>query len=441
MTLTPPLVSGGLPGAGHALAFLRDPIGLLERGYGERGDIFSLRLGNRTGVVLIGPEHARFFFAETDKTLSIRKAYTFLAKMFDERFLFLADPAEYQRQRDLIASSFQRPQLDQHVEVMANEAHAFVAALGDEGEFDLTTRLGPLVMRVAAHAFLGRDLGGFLGYDFFGEFQHFSQGTDPVLPLWLPLPRLVRSRRAKRRLHAQLGRLIEARRQQPVHPADFLQRLVDARYADGSPVPDYFLVNIGLALMWAGQETTTGQLSWALIELLRHPPYLKDVLVELHAVIGDGLDIDVGRLGRLPILDRALQETERLHPVAHVMMRTALEPLDYAGYRLPEGCMVFAAPCVSHRVPDLFPDPEAYRPDRFAAGGGDPHDDHRLIGFGGGEHRCPGMDFALLEMKVILSLLLQKFELTLLDLDPQPVPGPRTKWPASPCRIRYRRRT
>jgi sterol 14-demethylase len=295
-------------------------------------------------------------------------------------------------------------------------------------------------MRVAAHAFVGRDLGGLLGYDFFGEFRTFSQGIEPVLPLWLPLPKLVRSRRAKRRLHQQMGQLIQSRRQKSVEPPDFLQRLVGATYSDGCSFPDDVIINILLSLMWAGQETVTGHLSWAVIDLLRNPDYLKEVLEELHAVVGPGLDIDLGRLARLGRLHRALQETERLHPVAHVIMRVALEPLEYNGYAIPEGAMVFAPPCLAHQVPELFPEPERYLPDRFAGEQDDPHQEYRLIGFGGGPHRCPGLDFAFVEMKVILSLLLSQFELSLLDPDPQPVLGPRMKWPASPCRVTYRRR-
>jgi sterol 14-demethylase len=323
--------------------------------------------------------------------------------------------------------------------LMAGEDHALMAKMGNEGVFDPNSRLGSLVMRVAAHAFVGRDLGGFLGYDFFGDFRHFSEGTEPVLPLWLPLPRLVRSRRAKRRLHDQMGRLIQSRRQKGVDPPDFLQRLVETTYSDGTPLPDRVIVNVVLSLMWTGQETVTGQLSWTLIDLLRHPEYLKEVLEELHTVMGDDLDVSLPRLGRLQRLHWAIQESERLHPVAHVIMRMALEPIERNGYSIPEGAMVIAPPCIAHRVPDLFPEPDRYLPARFAGEQSDPHQDFRLIGFGGGPHRCPGMDFAFAEMKVVLALLLSQFELTLLDPDPQPAPGPRMKWPAS-CRVAYRRK-
>ena len=91
---SPPTVSGRIPVIGHALQFLRDPIPLLQRGYQEHGSVFSLQLGNKPAVVLLGPDNNRFFFTQTDKLLSIREAYPFFIKMFHERFYFFADLEE-----------------------------------------------------------------------------------------------------------------------------------------------------------------------------------------------------------------------------------------------------------------------------------------------------------------------------------------------------------
>jgi sterol 14-demethylase len=426
------------------LEFLRDPIGLLHRGYREHGELFSLRLGNRDGVVMIGPAHQRFFFTQPEDVLSIKAAYPFFVKMFDEAFYFFAEADEYRRHRTLLESRFAGGHEAQHIEVMADHTRAFLASLGDEGSFDVTDRLGPLVMRIAAHAFLGKDLGVFLGYDFFGEFRRFSQGMEPVLPLWLPLPRLIRSRRARDRLHDRLGELLRSRQEDPVDPPDFLQALVDASYPDGGPVPRSVIVNLALLLLWAGQETVTGHLGWALIDLLRHPAVLKDVLAEQTEIFGGGGDVTPVRVASLARLDRAVRESGRLHPVAHILMRSVRQPLDYAGFEIEPGTMLFVAPCVAHRLPEVFPDPDRYHPDRFAmadaAGASDPDGPFRLINFGAGPHHCPGRDFATLEIKVVLSLLIQSLDLELVDRDPQPAPGPSIKWPASPCRVRYQRR-
>lgn len=440
--LRPPLVSGALPVLGHIPEFMRDPVALLERGHREQGNVYALRIGRQPAIVLLGGEHNRFFFSETDKRLSIRSAYPFFVRMFDSQFYFFGGPDEYQRQRALVLPRFQGRQLGGYVEAMAEQTRDVQRSLGDSGEFDLIGTLGPLVMRIAAHAFLGPELGGHLGVDFFERFRRFSGGMEQVLPLWLPIPRLVRARRARDELRRLLGDMIRRRRERPVEPPDFLQTLIEARYDDGEPVPDLVLVNMILLLTWAGHETTAGHVSWALIDLLQHPEALERVRAEQRAVLDgavlDGTaDPDLKQLNGLSYLDRALHETERLHPVAFTLARSAAETFSYQGYEIPKGSMIFVSPAVSHRLPEVYPDPDSFRPERFEA---DPQGMRALVGFGGGVHRCLGVHFAYLEMKLIVTMLLRDYDLELVDPDPQPVPGTKTKWPQSPCRVRYRRR-
>ncbi len=436
----PPMASGGIPVLGHALQFLRDPTTLLERGYHEHGSIFSLQLGRKRAVILLGPENNQFFFRETDKLLSIREGYPFFIKMFHERFYFFAEFEEYLEQRAIIMPRFQPQQMHQYVTTMANETFALMERLGDEGSCDLIPTLGPLVMHIAAHAFLGEDLRRRLGSHIFSDFRQFSGGMEPVLPLWLPLPKLIRSQKAKRKLHKILGELIAERRHNPVDPPDFLQTLIASHYSDGEPIDDMVIINMILLLVWAGHETTAGHISWGLIDLLLHPTYLQSVRDEQADMLGDGRDLSMTEVRQLRRIEWSLKETERLHPVAFVLMRKAAEPFAWQGFRIPQDTLVFAAPTLSHRMPEVFPDPDQYRPERFSPEHDESRQPHSLIGFGGGVHRCAGVHFAYLEMKIVLSLLLQRYEFTLLDPEPQPVSGAKTKWPASPGWVQYRRR-
>jgi len=429
----PPQVSGALPVLGHVVEFIREPVRLIERGHREVGEVFSVRLPGRRAVVLLGSRHNRFFFAETDRKLSIRTAYPFFERMFSPEFYFFAGPEEYRRQREIVVPRFQGRQLDGYVEVMREETAAFEDHLGESGEFDLTAEFGPLVMRIAAHCFLGPDFGARMDRDFFAEFRRFSAGMNPVAPQGLPLPSVIRSNRARDRLRAALGGMIRQRRANPVTPPDFLQTLAGAAYADGAPVPDPVLVNMILLFTWAGHETTTGHVSWALVDLLSHPEHVERVRAEIGP-------LDLAGVKRLAHLDDCLHETERLHPVAHVLVRQAAEEFEVDGHVVPEGTMVVAAPSVSHRLPAEHARPDEFRPDRFTEGREGRLERQALIGFGGGLHRCTGVHFAYLEMKVVLARLLDRYDFTLLDRDPKPVPGAHTKWPASPCRVRYARR-
>lgn len=437
MSSLPPAVSGGRPVLGNTLEFMRDPVAVLERGHREHGRMFTVRLVGRRAVVLLGPEHNRFFFAETDQRLSMRDGMPYFPRMFDPDFYVFGSPDEYRRQRQIVLPGFQGRQMDDYVAVMEQQTRVLADELGERGTIDLVAALGPLVMRIAAYAFLGPDFGRRMGLEFFEEFRRFSAGMDPVAPTWLPLPHLVRSRRARNRLRVALGRLIEQRRREPADPPDFLQLLAEARYEDGTRVPDLVLINLVLMLTWAGHETTTGHVSWALIDLLQHPEELDKVLDEQRRILAGTDRLTRHSLHQLAHLDRALHETERLHPVAHILARGATEAIPYQGYLIPAKTLVLLAPSVSHRLPDVYPEPDRYHPDRFVA---DPRGMRDLIGFGGGVHRCLGVHFAYLEMMVVVTTLLRQFEFELVDRDPQPIPGQKTKWPQSPCRVHYHRR-
>jgi sterol 14alpha-demethylase len=430
----PPLVSGGRPLLGHGPEFVREPLAILARGHQEHGSIFSIRFGRRRAVVLLGSAYSRFFFAETDRRLSIREAMPFFVRMFDPDFYLFAETDQYLRQRELVLPRFRGSTMHAYLEVMEAETDALLDRLGERGEFDLVDTLGPLVMRIAARAFLGTDFSDRLGDEFFAEFRRFSEGMDPVWPTWLPLPHLIRSRRARNRLRVVLGRLIQQRRRQPLDPPDFLQTLVESHFRDGEAVPDLVLVNLILLLSWAGHETTTGHISWAVADLLRHPSELDRIRHEQREVL-DGGPLTMQQVHRLEHLNRALRETERLHPVAYMMVRRATEAIELDGYSIPKGAAVMVSPWLTHRMAEIYPDPERYRPDRYAE---NPRATRDLIGFGAGAHRCLGVHFAYLEMTVVLTRLLHRLHLELLDTDPRPVRGTKSKWPQSPCRVRYR---
>jgi len=431
------MVSRARPLIGHTAEFLRDPLPLFRRAYAEHGLIFRLSLLQADAVVVLGPEFSRWFFKETDGALSIRGGYPFFPKMFDDQFYLLAEPAEYRRQRKLMLPRFKPDAIRRSVGAMVHETVQLIERLGDAGEFDLVPTLGPLVMNIAAHAFLGRAFRETLGGTFFSLFRDFSGGMDPIFPLWLPLPHLIRSRRAKKALHTMLGAVIDERREAPVDPPDLIQSLVDASYEGGEPVPRHHIINFILLFVWAGHETTAGQISWALIDLLRNPAVLGAVRAEVDTYVpADPQGAVDSDFRALPTLDLALKETERMHPVASLLARKATRDVELGGHSIPEGHMVIASPGVSHALPEIYPEPDVFRPERHTA---DPIP-YGLIGFGGGMHRCAGVHFAYLEMKVVLALLLRRYDIELLDRDPQPVKGPTTKWPDGVVRVAYRRR-
>jgi sterol 14alpha-demethylase len=442
MAMTVPTISGGLPLLGHAADFFRSPVDLLRRGYRENGHIYGFSILNRRFVVIIGPELQKNFFRETDKTLDLRRSMPFFHAMFSKQFYSFAPWDEYMRQRGIIMPRFKGEQLRGYVPIIAEETQKLMDRLGAAGEFDLVPTLGKLVMDIAAHSFLGRDFVGRLGTrDFFDLFRKFSGAMDFVLPQWFPAPRLIKAKIAKRQLHQMLQQWIEQRRAHPIEPADFFQNLVAAHYEDGTIIPDEMIRHLILLLVWAGHETTAGHISWALIDLLQNPQYLQCCRAETDAILGgnSGVGMDWQHARDLVSMELALKETERLHPVAFMQTRVAEKDLELDGFRVPRDSFVVIAPCVAHRVTQMFPEPDAYKPERFSSGAGEQGPESgTLIGFGGGFHRCAGVNFARLEMRIALSMLVKHYDFELLGV-PRPREGSSTYWPAQ-INVRYQPR-
>jgi len=437
----PPLVSGALPLVGHATQFLRDQLQLLERGYREHGEIFRLRLGRRPAIIMVGPELARWVFKHTDdRTLSIGPSLAFTIRLFGPDFYFLAPPEEYQHQRETLLPLFRAHMAGGHLAIMERHCAAFVARLGDSGTLDLPQEMNALVLGIIMEAFLGADFVRHMPSTVASDFRDFIRGLDPITPGWVPAPHLLRARRARDRMRAAVGDLVQARHRQPADPPDFLQVLMSARALDGTPVTDQWVIQMALGVTFAGHDSTTGHVSWSLIDLLQHPGELAKVLAEQSRIFADGTgtSLDLVAVHRMNCLDRALHETARLRPVAPVMLRRVLRPVDIRGLAIPAGADVFVAPVLSHRLPVLFDHADQYDPDRFLANA---KQTSYLHGFGGGTHRCLGEHFADLLTHVTVTRLLRYYELTLVSPHPVPVRTPAFKGPRSPCLIRYRARS
>jgi sterol 14-demethylase len=444
MTLRLPPSPPGLPFIGHLLSYRRDHLRVFRDAHRELGPVFSLRLGPQRMAVLIGPEAQRFFFTQVDKVLSLPEVYRFVIPMFGEVLNAAEDRETRHRHLALLHSAFHPKRMQAHVGAMAEEVERWLDQLGDGGEADLNDGFTTLAMRIAARALMGEEIRQCLDR-FIPLFFTLARGMDFVLPPNLPLPRFRRRDQARLRLRELVAPIIRQRRDSRVRHDDFLQVLVDGAYLDPA-TPDHEAQEtvIGLALMtiFTAYIATAAQTSWTVIQLLKHPAYLATITAERFAVFGDSPNpvISADSLNDLQKLDRALNESQRMHPVmTHYARHNALG-YQFGGYDIPKGWMTVVCPAISHRDPDMFVDPDVYDPDRFA-----PHrqEDKRhpyaLIGFGAGLYRCPGAAFGINEMKTIISLLLHRYDIQLLDAEVTPNFDMGVVRPA-PCRFVYHRR-
>lgn len=438
MKPTPPALPG-LPLVGNIPEFVRDRNGLIRRGYEAHGPIFSFRLGAKHVVALLGPELQQLFFTETDKALSIEKPYENLAAMFG-KVAFLAPKEIYQDQHPVLYAPFKPAKMAGYVAVMQREVQAWIDRLGPSGQMELSAEMGGLVQSVAGYALMGEDFQRRVGAEFWQLYTDLGKSLSLIVPPHWPVPRNIRRDRAKRRMAELLKPVIAERRRNPDGYDDMLQQFVNTRLRSGGPADDETLIGLLRALMFASHETTAGQSAWTLIELLRHPEHLARTRQEVDEVLAPGAPIDGGALRRLENVYWAVREVERLHPSADALMRVTEQEIEVGDYRVPAGWLVMAAAGIAHRLPGIFSDPDRFDPLRFAPDRAeDKAHGYTLIGFGGGKHKCAGMNFAVNEMMLITALTLRQLDLELLTPNPGTTYGQGAARP-EPTQVRYTRR-
>lgn len=441
MTVTapaPPFVSGALPLLGHALEFMRHQDRLLRRGYREHGKVFALRMFNNPVAVVTGPENQKYFFTMTGKTLDMEKPYAFLAAIFG-KVAFLGSHQTYLNQRPVLHVLFGREQMAKYLPEMQVAVQAWLDGLGEAGEMELTAEMNRLVQEVAGRCFLGPEVHARLGESFWRDYAILGQALEPILPPNLPLPKFIRRDRAKVRIRRALAPIISERRSGAERRDDGFQLLLETAQADGQPLPDEVVDTMIMALMFAGHETTAGQAAWSIIHLLRHPEYRAQVQTELAQVFPPGTPYDHVKLRELEATRLAVDETSRLTPSTETLFRAAEEDIALDGYTIPRGWLVQTSTAVAHALPEVFSHADTFDPLRFSAARREGQHTFANITFGGGIHKCAGMNFANAEMVLILALLFQQFELELLTEDIRVERGLGASRPTKSW-VRYQRR-
>ena len=439
----PPEMRGGLPFFGHAIEFHRDPTRLLQRGREQFGEIFSFLLAGKQITVLTGPQANEAFFHAADEQLSAKEAYQFTVPIFGQGIAYDASPEVMHEQMGFLFPALRDQRLQSYANFMAEEAEAYFDRWPDQGEVDLLVVMNELTTFIASRCLIGHEFRRNLSTEF-AHLYHDLEGGLNLIAFFqphMPLPSFKRRDRARVRMAELISQIIAARRATGTEGEDFLQTLMTSRYSDGTPLSDDAITGLLLTVIFAGQHTSAVLATWTGVLLLQHRQFLPPILKEQEEVLHGRREMTLDALRKLSALERSIKEAERLRPPLVMLMRKILKDFEYRGYGAPAGGLAMVSPAVSHRIGEVFRDPGKYDPGRFGPGREeDRKHSYTLIGFGGGRHRCIGLTFAQQQVKVIWSVLLQRFELELARHDHQPDYSTFVVGPRRPCLVRYRRK-
>jgi cytochrome P450 len=419
---TTPLPPGPrLPASWQTILAWRRPTAMLERCRERYGRRFTMRvLGQPPFVVLSDPEEIKQVFTASPEALHPGEGVRVIESIVGRNSVILLDEDAHMEQRKLMLPAFHGERMQRLEGVMRDLAQRELASWPRDQAIALHPRLQRLTLEIILRAVFGLEQGAQLDElrGTLTELLAFSESPLSLLPVaqrifsghgrWARFPRLHQS------VDRQLFELIEQRRREPSGGDDVLDMLLGARHEDGSPMNAQELRDELVTALVAGHETTASQLAWAFERLAREPAASRLLAEEL-----DEGDSDA-------YLTASIQEILRLRPVlAEAEPRVVKQAIEIGGVIYPPGVALVVSAYLVHRDPDIYPQPLAFRPERFLQRDEDGRIRGRSPGtytwipFGGGRTRCLGASFAMLEMKVVLGAVLSRCEVEALRAAPE----------------------
>jgi len=413
-------------------AFALDPIGFVAGRFRQYGDLYFTPTNDGGLYVIKHPDHMReVLVTRASSFTKEHTAFTMLQRVLGEGLL-TTDGDTWTRQRRMVQPAFAPSRMAGYAQIMTGETRRTSdswKSAGKRSERDMSDEMTSLTLRIVGRTLFGHDVPDddirAVGRAM-DAFQR-SLSTPDFLPAWLPTPGRRELDRSMRKLNAIIHGLIEARQSKPsAEPrSDLLEMLVTAVDVEGrggtlsvKEVRDQLVT-----LFLAGHETTSNALTWTWALLAKNPGSERALHAELDAVLGDRAP-ELADLERLPYTEQVIAEAMRLYPPIYVIARRASEDTEVGGYPVPRGAEVILWVYMAHRDPRFFPDPEAFRPERFTKEAVAQLPKLAYLPFGGGPRACIGKTFAMMEARLILATLAQRHRVALasgqsLDVRPR----------------------
>ena len=386
---------------------LRNPIPVFNQNLREFGDPYCVDMGGgRLGILTTRPEISQHILQKNHKAYSKSDIQTQKLAAFLGKGLLTLEGKEWLRQRRLIQPGFKKERIEGIRQRMTNTIDEVLDELAARIRInpvvDMHSEMMNLAFRIVAESLLGTKVEA-------REIDTLRRGVDLSQHILIKLIRLPflewyfnangsvrKANRAIEQSQKVVLQYIESRRKKTRAEEDLLQMLLDARYEDTEEGMTNQQLLFELMVMFvAGHETTANALTWAMVSLSRHQQILEKLRSDTQ-----GYDVNV------------INEVLRYYPPAWLTDREALADDEVAGYHIPKGSLVISFIYGIHHHPALWDQPEVFDPDRFDL-------EHSLTGrflpFGAGPRLCIGMQFAMMEMQIVLKEFVRRFNFQLLE--------------------------
>jgi enediyne biosynthesis protein E7 len=399
------------------IQLIRDRLSLVSTAADRYGDAVRIAIGPKTLYLFNHPDHAKHVLADNagnyTKGIGLMQAKRVLGDG-----LLTSDGDLWRAQRRVIAPVFQAKRLASQAEVVAEEAANLVGRLRahiGHGPVNILHEVTELTIRVLSRTLLDADLGSFgsIGQSFEAvqDQAMFEMVSLNMVPSWVPLPKQLRFRRARKDLQETVDRLVGYRDSHPTDGDDVLARLIESTRGEAdASVGRRRMRDELITLLLAGHETTASTLGWSFHLADENPGVWERLHQEAVEVLGDRPPT-YEDMHRLTYTANVLQEAVRLHPPVWILTRIARTEDEIDGYHVPAGSDVLISPYTLHRHPEYWPQPEKFDPARFERDQVATRPRYAYIPFGAGPRFCVGNNLGLLEATFVLAMVARDLRL------------------------------
>jgi cytochrome P450 len=412
---------------GSARVFRDDPLGFIESARREHGDFVRIRLGPYRVYLLLGPEQVGYLLQKNPGNY-LKDGYEHNEPLTG-RGLLTSEGDFWRRQRRLVQPAFHKERLRGMAETMTEATEEMLGRWqdrlkeGGEQPLEIDTEMSRLTLSIVSRTLMGTDVSGgasgvgrSLEYTLWYAFRRTGRFFNP--PFGFPTPKNLRYMKAIRTLDAIVYSLIDGCRGGGADGGDLLSMLVQARDSDtGEGMSRKQLRDEVMTFLAAGYETTARALAWTFYLLHRNAEEGRRLRDELARVLSGRTPI-YEDLPRLLYTKMLVEESMRLYPPVWGLARRAKGEDEIGGHRVPKGSRLIISSYVTHRHPAFWEHPEKFDPERFTPERSEGRPRYAYFPFGGGPRQCIGVNFATMEATLIVAMVAQRFDLSLVPGHP-----------------------
>lgn len=418
---------------GNAAEMQADTLAFFKRIVREYGDIAAFRVAIYNAVLIVHPDQVQQVMVKD----AAKYHKSQIAKAAAEKFatgLFSLEGETWQKHRKLIQPAFHYRRIQSYAETMIHYTSQLMDGWGASRTIDLEEEMSRVTLNIVNKTLFDADVNDKASrvheaMQLYGEILGTEFRAPSMLPGWVPTKRNQERKAVLETLHKIILDIINERRASQEDRGDLLSMLLLSKYDDGTPMPDDELRDEVLTLFLGGHETSSAVLTWALILLAQNPMVEAALVNELQRVL-NGRMPTLEDLPKLEYTEMVIKETMRLYPPGWILGRMPTEDTEIGGKRIKKGTVVFISAYLTHRDPRWWEDADSFIPERFSGDYESTLPKYAYFPFGGGPRVCIGVTFAMMETRLALAALVQRYKFELApdartDVEPQATLRPK----------------